>query len=201
MELFTAIQQRRAVKHFDTNAAMEPQHFTQMMEAVLLSPTSYNIQHWRFVRISDVGMREQVKQAAWGQAQVSEAAELIILCADTQAWANSPERYWSAVDAKTQSLLVGMLGNFYQGKVELQRDEAMRSCGMAAQTLMLAAKGLGYDSCPMIGFDAEQLAELIKLPSDHVIGMIIAVGKAAKPAGIRGGQLGLSDVLMVNSFR
>ena len=74
------------------------------------------------------------------------------------------------------------MGPFYQGKEELQRDEAMRSCGIAGQTIMLAAKAMGYDSCPMIGFDAEKVAELIRLPEDHAIGFMISVGKGIKAA-------------------
>jgi nitroreductase len=45
----------------------------------------------------------------------------------------------------------------------------MRSCGIAGQTIILAAKAMGYDTCPMIGFDPQKVAELIKLPDDHVI--------------------------------
>ena len=67
----------------------------------------------------------------------------------------------------------------------------MRSCGMAAQTIMLAAKSMGYDTCPMKGFDYEKVGKLLNLPDDHVIVMMILVGKAAKPPSIRGGQLEL----------
>lgn len=45
----------------------------------------------------------------------------------------------------------------------MERDEAQRSIGMAMQT-MLAAKSMGYESCPMIGFDVEKVAELVRLP-------------------------------------
>ena len=55
---------------------------------------------------------------------------------------------------RRKAMLVQMLTDFYAGKPQLQRDEAVRSCGMVAQTIMLAARALGYDSCPMIGFDA-----------------------------------------------
>jgi len=200
MELFTAIEQRRAIKHYDTKAVMCESEFSQMMEAVLLSPTSYNIQHWRFIRVKDRDIRLQIKEAAWGQQQVEDAAELIILCADTQAWADRPHRYWANADVNTQTILVPMLESFYTGKEQTQRDEAMRSCGMAAQTLMLSAKGLGYDTCPMIGFDAGAVADIIKLPEGHVISMMITIGKAAKAANVRGGQLPLDDVLMENTF-
>jgi nitroreductase len=62
----------------------------------------------------------------------------------------------------------------------LQRDDAQRSIGMAMQTLMLAAKSMGYESCPMIGFDIEKVAELINLPEDHVMGPMVAIGKGEK---------------------
>ena len=76
----------------------------------------------------------------------------------------------------------------------------MRSCGIAAQTLMLSAKALGYDSCPMDGFDFDKVGQLINLPSDHVIAMFVAIGKQEKPARERGGQLNLEEVVIKNSF-
>ncbi|MBW1946168.1 MAG: nitroreductase family protein, partial [Deltaproteobacteria bacterium] len=83
---------------------------------------------------------------------------------------------------------------------QVQRDEAMRSCGIVAQTLMLAAKSMGYDSCPMDGFDYEKVGELIKLPDDHVIAMFVAIGKGTKEAWPRPGQLALDEVVIKDSF-
>ena len=62
---------------------------------------------------------------------------------------------------KMQQVLVGMIRQYYGSHAEARRDENLRSGSMAAQTLMLAAKALGYDSCPMIGFDFEAAAELL----------------------------------------
>ena len=81
-----------------------------------------------------------------------------------------------------------------------ERDEAMRSCGIAAQTLMLAARDMGYDSCPMDGFDFDAVAELINLPEHHVVAMFVAIGKAVKPAWPRPGQLPLSEVVIADRF-
>jgi nitroreductase len=93
-----------------------------------------------------------------------------------------------------------MLQDFYRDKPQMQRDECMRSCGLAAQTLMLGTKALNYDTCPMIGFDHDAVADIIKLPEDHIVGMIIVMGKAAQTAHERGGQLPLSQVLLDNTF-
>ncbi len=201
MDVFTAIQARRSVKHYDSDAELSDQQFQQLMSATLLSPTSYNIQHWRFVRIQDSELRKALKTAAWEQSQVTDASEVIVICADIDAWKDRPERYWAKADVDTQNLLVPMIDSFYSGKPQLQRDEAIRSCGIAAQTLMLAAKAMGLDSNPMIGFDGEQVANLIKLPDNHLIAMIVTIGKASKAARPRGGQLTLDDVLFTNGFK
>lgn len=89
---------------------------------------------------------------------------------------------------------------FYEGREWQQRDEAMRSIGIAAQTLMLGAKAMGYDSCPMIGFDADKVGGLIRLPKDHVVGMMITIGKATQPAWPKPGQLPLAEVLVHDRF-
>jgi nitroreductase len=70
----------------------------------------------------------------------------------------------------------------------------------ASLLIVLAAKAMGYDSCPMIGFDQAKVAEIINLPNDHVIGFMIAVGKAVKPAMPKGGQLALSEVVVQDRF-
>ena len=89
---------------------------------------------------------------------------------------------------------------FYRDKDQVQRDEALRSCGIAAQTLMLAAKTMGYDSCPMDGFDFDKVGELINLPDDHMIAMFVTIGKGTKEAWPRPGQLGLDEVVIKDTF-
>ena len=96
--------------------------------------------------------------------------------------------------------MVPMIGKFYEGNETLQRDEAMRSCGLAAQTLMLAAKAFGYDSCPMDGFDFEKVGALINLPEDHIISMFVVIGKATKEARERPGQLAMEEVVINDKF-
>ncbi len=200
METSTAIKERRAVKHYDPNHVMTQEEIDKLMSLTVLSPTSFNIQNWRFVLVQDPELRKKLRAAAWDQAQVTESSLLVILCADLKSWDEEPERYWKDAPKEVQDMLVPMIRQFYQGKDELQRDEAMRSCGIAAQTLMLTAKDMGYDTCPMIGFDPIKTAELIKLPEDHLIGMFITVGKRSKDAHSRGGQLPLSDVVIKDKF-
>ncbi len=71
---------------------------------------------------------------------------------------------------------------------------------LTAQTIMLASKSMGYDSCPMIGFDPKEVGSLINLPKDHLICMMITIGKAVKEAQPRMGQLPLSEVVITDHF-
>ena len=201
METIKAIYERRAVKHYDPEHRLTDDEINQLMEAAIQAPTSFNIQQWRFVIVDDPDLRQQVREAANDQAQITEASLLLILTADVKAWEKNPGRYWQNAPAEVAEILVNWMGPFYDGKDRLQRDEAMRSCGIAGQTIMLAAKSMGYDSCPMIGFDQERVAELINLPEDHAIGFIIVVGKGIKDAWPKPGQLPLEEVIVKNKFQ
>jgi len=200
MNVTQAITERRSVKAFDPNHLMSEQEIKQLMSLAMLSPTAFNIQNWRFVLVTDPQLRQQIRAASWNQSQVEEASLLIVLTADLNAWAKQPERYWKNAPKAASDVLVPMIGQYYQNNDQVQRDEAMRSCGMAATTLMLAAKEMGYDTCPMDGFDFAAVSKLLNLPADHIPTMFVVVGKALKPAAPRGGQLAMDEVVVYNQF-
>ena len=200
LQTLEAIQTRRSVKHFDATHKMSEAEIKQLLSLAMLSPTAFNLQHWRFVVVEDAQLRADIKEVAWHQAQVTDASLFIILCADVDAWNKSPQRYWQHAPQAVQDFILPAIEAYYQNKPQVQRDEALRSCGMAAQTLMLAAKALGYESCPMDGFDFDAVAQLIHLPENHLITMAIAIGKGTQDAAPRAGQLALEEVVIKNRF-
>ncbi|MEB3244378.1 MAG: nitroreductase family protein [Vampirovibrionales bacterium] len=198
--VFDAIEARRSVKHYDPAFTMPQTDIDTLKRLAMLSPTSFNIQNWRFVLVQNPELRQKLRAAAWDQSQVTEASLLILICGDIKAWQKQPERYWANAPQAAQAQLIPMIQQFYEGRETVQRDEAMRSAGIAAQTLMLSAKAMGYDSCPMIGFDPKAVAELIQLPADHEVCMMLVIGKALKPANPRGGQLPVNEVWLQDTF-
>lgn len=200
MNTLETIQARRAIKHYDAAHQMTEAEIRQLLEAAMQAPTAFNIQHWRFVAVTDPEIRKQIRANAWDQAQVTDASLLVVLCADKDAWKKEPGRYWKNAPQPVQDFLVPAIGPYYEGKEQVQRDECMRSCGLAGMTLMLAAKAIGYDSCPMDGFDFDAVAKIIKLPDDHVISFMIAVGKGTQPAWPKPGQLAYEEVVIQNTF-
>ncbi|MBA4453474.1 MAG: nitroreductase family protein [Nitrosopumilaceae archaeon] len=200
MDTFDAIKTRRAIKKFDPSHKMSPEEIKFLMELAILAPTSYNQQNWRFITATDQDVKDKISKAARDQAQPKDGSLVIVLCGDTNAWKTNPNRYWRNAPKERQAQVTKALEKKYSGSSENRRDEVMKSCGFAAQTIMLAAKQMGLDSCPMRGFDYDELAKVINLPQDHIIAMMVVVGKALEPAGPRGGQLALDEVVFENKF-
>ncbi len=200
METFDTIAVRRSVKKFDPDHVMTEDEITRLMEAVILTPTSFNIQNWRFVLITDQEVKNQIRGKGYDQAQFSDCSLLVVICGDRNAYDQDPDRYWAAAPTEVRSAIVPMIRGVYGSSESLRRDENFRSGGLAGQTMMLAVREMGYDSCPMIGFDFEAVAEIIKLPDDHDIIMAVTIGKALESARERAGQLPLEDVVFRDSF-
>jgi nitroreductase len=201
MNVIEAIYKRRAVKHFDAQHKLTQAEERKLLEATIQAPTSFNIQHWRFVILRDPELRARIrKEFGNDQAQITDASLLVLITADVKAWKKHPQRYWMNAPKEVSDLLVNWMGPFHEGREWLQRDEAQRSIGIAVQTLMLAAQDLGYQSCPMIGFDIDKVAELIHLPEDYVMGPMVAIGKGIKDPWPKPGQLSLDELVVENTF-
>lgn len=200
MDTFEAIKTRRAVKHYDPDFQIPKEHEEQLMDAIRQSPTSFNLQNWRFVKLVDKELRAKVRNVAWGQAQITDASLVYVICGDLNAWDRDPARYMVNYPKEVSDMYVPKIKEFYSDVDWQQRDEAMRSAGIAGQTLMLAARALGYESCPMIGFDSDAVGKLINLPDDHVVCMIVVVGKGTQPPREKGGYIDNAEVFFEDSF-
>ena len=200
MDVIQAINERRSVKHYDPEHVMPEADLAELIRLTKLAPSSFNMQNYRLLVIRDPELLKQIRAVAWDQAQVTDASVLFLMCADTEAHLADPANYWGHAPQEVQDILGPMIKPFYEDNDKLIRDEAIRSSALAGMTLMLAAKGLGYDSCPMIGFDGEKVAELVNLPQGTIISFMIPVGKEAKPAWDRGARLPDDQVVIYDRF-
>ena len=200
MNVKEIIEARRSVKHYDPDHVMPEEDLAELIRLTKLAPSSFNMQNYRILVVRDPEIRQQIRAAAWDQPQVTDASVLFILCADLTAHQENPSTYWAHAPQEVQDILGPMIQPFYEGKDTLIRDEAMRSSALAGMTLMLAAKDMGYDSCPMIGFDGEKVAELINLPQHYALSFMIPVGKQAQPGWERGDRLADERVVAYDKF-
>ncbi|MGC8697724.1 MAG: nitroreductase family protein [Halothiobacillus sp.] len=200
MHINEAIRSRRAVKYFDPKHKISATDQAELIDLAMQSPTAFNLQHWRMVVVDDVVQRQAIRAVAWDQAQVTDASLLIILCADENSWQKNAAKVWQNAPDAVREMMVPAIDAYYRDRPQVQRDEVMRSCGIAGQTLMLAARGMGLDSCPMDGFDFDAVAKIINLPSDHVITFMLAIGKKTQDVWPKPGQLSADDVVIQNRF-
>ncbi len=200
MNVSEAIRSRRAVKHFDPNHQLSDTEQSDLLDLAMQSPTAFNLQHWRFVVVDDPELRKSIRAVAWDQAQVTDASMLVVLCADLASWEKNARTVWQTAPEEVQELMIPAIDQYYRHKPQVQRDEAMRSCGIAGQTLMLAAREKGLDSCPMDGFDFDAVADLINLPKDHVIAFMVAIGKKTQDVWPKPGQFKAAEVVIRNRF-
>ena len=114
MTVTQAITSRRSIKHYDTAHKLSEAEIAKLMALAMLSPTSFNIQHWRFILVTEPVLRQQIRAVSWNQAQVEEASLLIVLAADLKAWQKNPERYWQYAPQAVQDYLVPAIGHYYE---------------------------------------------------------------------------------------
>lgn len=200
MKTIEAIKKRRSIRHYDPSFKISDKEIQELLELAMLSPTSYNIQHWKFVVVTDPKLRAELKDAANGQEQVADASVLVLVVTDIKAWQKDMPEKWKNVSNEIKEFMVNRSKEFYEGNEELQRDEAIRSASFATQTLVLAAISKGYDTGIMIGFDPDKVAKLINLPLDFMISNFVVFGKGMEQVHPRGGQTPVENVLINNKF-
>ncbi len=206
MDTLETIKQRISANHFDTTKTLSEAEIKELISYAIEAPSSYNIQHWRFVAVTKPEEKARLKAVAYNQAKVADAAVTFIVLGDLQAYEKLPQIYQPLVDAgampqATADHVVGMATGMYQGNPQMQRDEALRSGGLVAMTLMLAAEAKGLVSGPMIGFDPEGVKREFGISDRYVPVMLIAVGYAAPGNHPRKPRLSVDEVLAFEQGR
>jgi len=199
MEFLDIVQQRRSVKSYDPEKAISNAELKELFDEVVLSPSSFNLQHWTFVAVKDSEQKKLLKEAAWDQPQVEDCSVAILVCGKLDAYKDAPAIYKDA-PKEVQEGLLPMINNFYEGKEQLQRDEAIRSASLAAMTLMYAAKNRGWATGPMIGFDPEAASKLLNLTGAYIPVMLLVLGYQQKAPRPRDYRRPVEEIVRLNTL-
>jgi putative NAD(P)H nitroreductase len=177
VDFFELANTRHSVRAYEPGIEIGDTDLKRIFDTVILGPSSFNIQHWKFVVVRDQARKTQLRGLAFGQAQVEQAAAVVLVCGRLDAYEDA-QRIYGDADKPTREKYVPMIDGAYKGQPVLQREEAIRSGSLAAMSLMYAAKALGWDSGPMIGFDAASVGAMLRLDENTVPVMMIVIGKA-----------------------
>jgi nitroreductase len=195
MDLAQAILSRRSIRDFDPDHEIDDATLREIFELVTHTPSSFNLQHWRFVVVRDQERKDRLRTASYGQQHVGEASAVVVVAAKLDAHEDAARVQGHVSDDEQRANLVKMIQGFYAGKPQFQRDEAIRTASLAAMTLMLVAQSKGLATCPMIGFDPAQVTEIAGLQDNCFPVMLVVLGKPREGKPLPTSRLPLTDVL------
>jgi len=199
MEFSDIVQQRRSIKSYDAEKSISDAELKELFKEVTLSPSSFNLQHWTFIAVKDSGQKKLLKEAAWGQQQVEDCSVAILVCGKLNAYKDAPIIYKNTPQ-EVQEGMLPMINDFYEGKGQLQRDEAIRNASLAAMTLMYAAKNLGWATGPIIGFDPVATSKLLNLTQAYIPVMLLVLGYQKKAPRPRDYRRPIEEVVRLNTL-
>ncbi len=199
MNVDEALLTRRSVKQFDPSVLMDDDTLRALIRPVLYTPTSFNLQHWRFVLVRDLERKNALCKAAYGQSQVRDASLVALVVGKLDAHTDAA-RVWQGAPDRVQASMRRNIDALYAGDASLQRDEAVRSGAMASMALLLRATEMGFATCPLIGFDDAEVRRVLGIPPDFVSALLICVGRAIAEPHPRVGRFGLDEVVRLEHF-
>ncbi|MHC4550431.1 MAG: nitroreductase family protein [Planctomycetota bacterium] len=195
-----AIRSRRSLKTFDPSHALDDATLREIFDLVTRAPSSFNLQHWRFVVVRDQERKDQLCAASFGQRHVAEGAAVVVVAAKLRAHEDAERAQVHVPDDALRAKLVREIEGYYAANPQFQRDEAIRSASLAAMTLMLVAESKGLGTCPMIGFNPKQVTEVAALPEGCFPVMLVVLGKPGPGETFPTSRFALAEVVKLESF-
>ena len=199
MEFSETIQKRQSIKSYQADKTISDTDLDELMQEVVLSPSSFNLQHWKFVAVKSNDLKKSIREAAWGQEHVESCSFLIAVCGKLNAFEDAPVIYQD-VDPEIQKKVLPMIKGFYEDHTQLQRDEAIRSASLAAMTFMFGAVNRGWDTCPMIGFDPVAVAKILELDASHIPVMLLTLGYRKEDPRPRSPRRPVAEVVKMDTL-
>ncbi|EKS4345598.1 nitroreductase family protein [Clostridium sporogenes] len=206
-ELKKIIEERRSANNFIEGVKIPDKDFTEIFELLKLAPSCFNIQHSNYLVVTDEEKKEQLRKAAFNQYKVHTASAVILVLGDRLAYKNAENIYSGMLNLGIMSKLdydniVRDINNLYEGRGEdFQRSEAIRNTSLSAMMFMLIAKDKGWDTCPMIGFNQEEVRQIFNIPENYEIALMITMGKEdSSKTRMRGYRKPVGEFVSFNSF-
>lgn len=184
-EFLAAMHFRHACKLFDTTRQVSQDDLEFILEVGRLSPSSIGMEHWKFIVTRRATLKDELRQACMDQPQLSSCNVVVIILAKKAELAPDSEyvramlRRWEMPETEYQSML-----DFYRQHVASTDITAwsVAQCHIAAANMMTAAASIGIDSCPIGGFNAAAVRQVLALDATrHEVALLLPLGYRAKP--------------------
>jgi nitroreductase len=199
-QLLQALNWRYATKYFDATKKIPADTWQALVQALVLTPTSYGLQPYKFLVISNPAKRVELLPHSWGQKQVVDASHFVVFTARTEMKDSDVDRFIKRTkDVRKlpegafnpyRDMMIGDVVNGPRGKIA--HEWAARQAYIALGNLMTCAAILGVDACPMEGLVPVEYDKVLNLHSSGystvmacALGYRAAGDKAANVAKVR----------------
>lgn len=184
-DFLKAMQFRHACKIFDADKKIPDEDLRVILEAGRLSPSSFGLEHWRFIVVRTQELKEKLKEACFNQAQLSTCSDAVVIAAKIEELLPGSEY----VEARFACLadrpeMLQWVRDFYAGYysgIDITQW-SITQCHIAAANMMTAAAAIGIDSCPIGGFSLSKVMEALGLDElKHTVALIVPFGYRVNP--------------------
>lgn len=180
--VLSALEWRYATKRFDPSRRVDQSLWTQLERVLTLSPSSYGLQPYRFVVITDPVLKEELKSHAYGQSQITDCSHLVVFATKTNLSATDVDEFidlTTAARGMESRDLKGyrdvIVGDLVEGpRAEIISYWARMQAYIALGNLMTAAALLRVDVCPMEGFLPDKFNEVMNLGEQGLHAAVLA---------------------------
>lgn len=170
-DLLEHLKWRYATKQFDRSKTIAPEIWTALEDALVLTPSSYGLQPWKFLIVTSADIKEQLKPLSWNQSQVTDCSHYVVFAIEKNLTAAHVDRFVAStakVRGITVELLAGyrniMVNDVVNGSRSFHVNEwATRQTYIALGNFMTSAALLGVDTCPMEGIEPVNYDRLLGL--------------------------------------
>jgi len=181
MSVIENLEWRAAIKSFDPTKKLSAEQLDQLLTAVRLSPSSAGLQHYKILVVENPEIREKLREAAHGQAQLTQSSHVIIFAAETNVDSDYVKKYIDLI-AKTREIGREHLEAFEQAILNAVNNQtedqkiiwAAKQAYIALGVLLTAAAEMHIDACPMEGFLAGKFDEILGLKELGLTTAVIA---------------------------
>lgn len=183
MNILKSLEWRYATKIFDTSKKIADADLQEILEALRLTASSFGLQPWKFVVITNPALREKLKEQAWGQPQVTDASHLIVLASRVDMPEAEVTRFIKSV-AETQGTTPEDLSGYkdvISGAASRMTPEQVETWNakqayIALGNLLTVCALKEIDACPMEGFNKAAFDELLGLGAQYKVQAICPIG-------------------------
>ena len=187
--LLDQLNWRYATKQFDPHRKISGADWAALEEALVLTPSSFGIQPWKFIVVTDAEVRQQLVAASWGQTKVADCSHLVVFAIKRDLNEKDVENYVDRISEVRQApraaladfrdMMVGFVGKRNNGFNI--NDWAARQAYIALGNFLTSAALLGIDACPMEGIEPEKYNEILGLNEQGLSAVVVAAAGYRAP--------------------